>query len=404
MPYPSLPLPPPLRGSDGSFTHYTVSQRLPRIARQVIAENNWPAEVNDRLLALANALPVDRLPPLVDPDAPDEANWNDWLAPYLGQTWLEAPWFVIETYFFRRILALTGYFQPGAGQDRDPYRVQKQLGLEQIPSRLAELSEQLQRWQANPPPDLAQTLTGLIHQALWGNQSDLSMWPASSGSQPEGSQSTTLVGRLVCDQAATAAGWLVTHAPLARIDIILDNGGLELAHDLALADFLLTHRLAYRLVFHCKIHPTYVSDVTRQDLAETLQGLQQSSMASLAALGDRLVAGLAGSAITLQAHPFWTSPLSSWEMPAGLAQELRQSGLIINKGDANYRRWLGDRHWAPDAPLGRILSYRPAPWLALRVLKSEMIAGLAPGAAERAASQDPTWQYAGRWGIAQALL
>ena len=65
------------------------------------------------------------------------------------------------------------------------------------------------------------------------------------------------------------------------------------------------------------------------------------------------------------------------------------------------RRWLGDRHWPYTAPLKEILNYLPAPWLALRILKANMTAGMPQGIPESAAAQDPDWLYSGGWGLIQ---
>jgi len=84
-----------------------------------------------------------------------------------------------------------------------------------------------------------------------------------------------------------------------------------------------------------------------------------------------------------------------------LRQELSKSALIISKGDANYRRWLGDRHWPHTTPTEDILVYRPAPVLALRVIKSNLIAGLRPGQSEAMDQKDPAWLHDGNWGVIQ---
>jgi hypothetical protein len=67
----------------------------------------------------------------------------------------------------------------------------------------------------------------------------------------------------------------------------------------------------------------------------------------------------------------------------------------------NYRRLLDDRHWPPSTPLEEITSYFPAPFLVLRPLKGEILAGLAPGQAEILAAQDPTWLINGQRGLIQ---
>lgn len=403
MPVPSLPLPPPLRGLDGSFTYYTITRRLPRLARQVIADHPWPPEIAARLEQLAAELPAGVVRPFEDPGAPDEAEWQGWMQPYLGQSWLEAPWFVIETYFFRLILAATGFFQPGPGQGLDPYQAQKEAGLQQALSALPALLQQIAASQARGEQEFSHQLVGLFLRGVWSNQSDLSMWPAGS-QQPQRSGSLSQFDHLVHDQTAQVADWLLQRRPLPRVDYILDNGGLELAHDLVLVDFLLSHHLVEKVFLHCKFYPTYVSDVTSTDLHATIARFCRAQEPLLAALGERLAAQLQEGRLACRDHRFWVSPLSGWEMAETLYTDLAQSGLLISKGDANYRRWLGDRHWAPETSLAAILSYLPAPWLALRVLKAEVIAGLQPGVAEGTRQQDAEWLFSGRWGLAQALL
>jgi hypothetical protein len=88
-------------------------------------------------------------------------------------------------------------------------------------------------------------------------------------------------------------------------------------------------------------------------------------------------------------------------MPASLTGELAQADLVISKGDANYRRLLGDRHWAFTTPFTEIVSYFPAPLVALRTLKAELVCGLEPGQADSVAEQDPDWMVNGCWGLIQ---
>ncbi len=88
-------------------------------------------------------------------------------------------------------------------------------------------------------------------------------------------------------------------------------------------------------------------------------------------------------------------------MPSELAEELAGSDLLIFKGDANYRRLLGDRHWPFDTPLAEILGFLPSPALLLRTLKSEVAAGLTPDLRKRAQQQDDRWMVNGNWGLIQ---
>jgi hypothetical protein len=90
-----------------------------------------------------------------------------------------------------------------------------------------------------------------------------------------------------------------------------------------------------------------------------------------------------------------------WQMPADLYDRLGRSDFIITKGDANYRRLLGDRHWSFTTPFDQIVSYAPAPLLALRTVKAEVAAGLTEQQVEHLNEKDPEWLINGRWGLIQ---
>jgi hypothetical protein len=140
----------------------------------------------------------------------------------------------------------------------------------------------------------------------------------------------------------------------------------------------------------------YVSDVTPPDLSQTLDVLAGSSLPAAARLAQRLLSALAEGRFVVRTHPFFVSTLSSWQMPADLWAELHQARLLISKGDANYRRWLGDRHWPFTAPYSELTAYRPAPLLSLRVLKSEIVVGLPPSH-----PSEPDWLTNGHWAMIQ---
>ena len=57
-----------------------------------------------------------------------------------------------------------------------------------------------------------------------------------------------------------------------------------------------------------------------------------------------------------------------WEMPLELHRQLSTSYLVLSKGDANYRRLLGDRHWDFTTPFAQAVGSVPAPLLALRTI------------------------------------
>jgi hypothetical protein len=376
-PEPALPIPPPLRGAEpDSFARDTVARRLPAIARRVLAENALAPAAAASVAALADELPAGAVRPLHEPGAPDAALWDAYVAPYAGQGWLDAPWFFAETYFYRRILEATGYFRPGPGAQADPFALQKRRGLAEAP----------------PVQSAPLTLADAIAGALWGNQADLSLWPAGEGGGPAGAH-------LLADDTPAGLGHLARLAERrAPVALVLDNAGAELIQDLILVDALLAHGLP--VVLHAKAHPTFVSDATAGDVDATMAWLAETAPEG-AALAERLRAARGRGLLSLQSDWYWTSPLAGWELPEALARELGRCGLIISKGDANYRRWLGDRHWPADAPLRQVLAYAPSPLLLLRTCKSEVAAGLDPARMAAAAAQDAQWRTSGRWGVIQ---
>ncbi len=392
---PGLPLPAPLRGADaGTFTEYTIKERFPRIARRVLAENELAPPAVARMEALLAEIPYGAIRPLTGPHAPDYAQWQTWIAPYAGQNWLHPPWFFVETYFYRRIIEAVDFFATGL----DPFAWQKEQGLrragEAIAALCRELSHSLENgWQ---PGRFSYWL--LVN--LWSNQADLSMWSVDDSNKPGHANDTLRLAHTLVDERAAALS-VLNKLENIRVDFIVDNAGLELVNDLALADYLLATGKAGAVYFHVKRHPTFVSDATTHDVLQTLAHLRGRPQPDIQALADRMAGYMAGGRFRPVTHLFWTSPLPLWQMPAELRRELSLAHLIISKGDANYRRALGDAHWPPGASFAQIVSYLPAPALFLRTCKSELIAGLPPGQAEALAKKEPDWLVNGRWGVIQ---
>jgi hypothetical protein len=389
---PCLPLPPPLRGSDrGSFAEQTVRDRLPSIVQRVIDDALFAPGVQQRLAALRDEITTGVITPLDDPGAPDLAAWAAHVAPYVGQTWFDVPWLLAEIYLWRRVLAASGYFQdeaPGAGVD--PYAAQKEAALAEELPRMRRFAARLGR----------ASLPELLSFALWGNQADISVFP-TGGEQPTHTNAAAEADHLLVDHSGRVVDHIAARLG-ARVDLILDNAGLELFGDLCLADGLLGRFGATTVRLHVKGHPFFVSDAMGSDVIRLRRQLAGDTPA-LQALATRLQGYFATGRLQLATHPAWTLPLSYWDLPADLQQDLRRADLLISKGDANYRRWLGDRHWAPTDSLDAILCYAPAPLLLLRTLKSEVVAGLAP-ATIAARAGDTGWQTAGRYAVAQMVL
>ncbi|WP_413175334.1 damage-control phosphatase ARMT1 family protein [Anabaena azotica] len=402
---PNLPLPAPLLGSDaGSFTEFTVTQRMPDIARRVIVENQFSTDINQSLEELAAELPSGYLRPLTNDSGVDFHDWKRYLELYKHQRWVDVPWFFAETYFYRLILNITNYFQPGALPGIDPFLLQKVQGLEAAVNSIISLCSQVEKWlnesQQEGKPSKS-SLIALLYFALWGNRVDLSLWSAFEDDRSSFDIQTQLNNILIDDSFAVTK--LLTKSQNNRIDFVIDNAGFELICDLCLVDFLLGSGFANQVYLHLKPHPTFVSDAMIKDVLYTQDFLVKSSHPPVQSLGKRLTENLVSGRLVLAEDYFWTSPLAFWEIPISLKDELGKSNLMIVKGDANYRRLLGDRSWDFTTKFADIVSYLPAPMVALRTLKSEVATGLKAEVILELANTDPSWLTNGQWGVIQLI-
>jgi uncharacterized protein with ATP-grasp and redox domains len=393
----ALAPPAPLRGADdASFAHHSVVERLPAILRRVIEENTFPPGVQEALHQLHAEIPATPLHPITDPGAPDLDDWNGYIRNLDGADWLEAPWFVAETYFYRRIVAATGYLT-GPLHHQDPFAYQKDTALRTRRAAIRGFARAVNRVLRSRPLT-PKGLGTLLAQSLWGNRADLSLWAADDDDRGDLNQTDD---HLLADHRDRAATHLLDHAPNASVLFVADNAGLELVGDLCLIDALLTGGVADRVTMHVKLHPTFVSDVVVPDVGTTLTFLRDSVDRRVQKMGGRLQEHLDAGRLAVVDDPFWTSPLPLWDMPDRVAGAMRDHDLTVLKGDANYRRMLGDRHWPYTTPLAEAAGYVPAPTLALRTMKAEVAVGLSQSDMNRAAAHGADWSVNGEWGLIQ---
>ncbi|MEJ5312004.1 MAG: damage-control phosphatase ARMT1 family protein [Anaerolineae bacterium] len=407
-------LPPPLMTSEpGSFARATIVERKPEIIRRVIADNAYPPEIVAALEAFRDEIAHHPIMPLGE-DAPDVDFWNAHQAQHAGKTWLDVPWYFAETYFYRRLLEAVRYFQPGPWRGVDPFAPQKRA---QEAAAIAQLATV---WPAieHLPPDERFVL--LLHSALWGNRADLSNFTVKESAHRGLEAHTERSNLLIDDTEAVLAFFgqriermkrIFSSNPLKSVQsvdtvaFINDNVGADSLFDLALADFLLTHGWARRVVFYLKNQPFFVSDAMPEDIRLVIQQLQAAPEPTVAALGHRLHNALlpASHSLLLTTDPFWTSCLSFWDLPPALRDDLARADLRILKGDVNYRRLLDDRHWPHHTPIEAADAAFPRPYLVLRTLKGEIMVHLQPGQAESLTTADPTWLINGKRGLIQFL-
>lgn len=392
-----------MRGLEpGSWAERTIKIRFGETVKRTIAENDFPIEVIKKLELLIAEMPHRPIRHLDDPGGPDLEAWQSYISKFDGQDWLQPPWFFTEHYFYRRIIEAVEYFKRG----QDPFEPQKEAGLTLSSEMLIELMTRLQEWEDVHKP-AAEILRSLLYVDLWGNQADYSLWPADDKDEnkPDHADVSQATEFLLVDDSSKVVEYLLEpDNRISRIDFLIDNAGMELLSDLVFADYLLTSQIADEVHFHLKAHPTFVSDALPIDVEESIafMGAIESDVGK--ALGNRMNNYLDSQKLRLQTDFFWNSPLDGWQMPEALRDDLAKAALVFSKGDAQYRRLLGDRHWPTTSLFSDVVSYFPAPIVALRTLKSELVCGLQPGQAEQVAKNDPDWLINGRWGLIQSNI
>jgi uncharacterized protein with ATP-grasp and redox domains len=398
---PKLPIASPQRGDEpGTWAYKTVSSRFTKTAQRILVENNFPLTLQTRLEALIAEIPNAGIRPINDLKAHDSDHWQTYVKPYIGQNWHRPPWFFTEHYFYRRILEATRYFQSGEGNGVDPFSYQKRKGLEVSRTSIHDLTNGLASWSENGH-DRSEILEKLFYLDLWGNQADLSLWPAEGDDKPDHPDLNQALTHILVNQVESVTGNLLKTIPHSRIDFLVDNAGFELVSDLVFSDYLLTSGIASAIRLHVKPHPTYVSDAMEKDIRATIEFLRADQHKPTRDVGERLRDVIKTNQLQIKSNWFWTSPLEGWLMPDALKDELAQAGLVISKGDANYRRLLGDRHWPFITSFEDIVAYFPTALVALRTMKSELVVGLDDGQAQETSARDPEWLINGRWGMVQ---
>lgn len=374
----------------GSFGHGVLTRRHPELIAKVRSSIPYPPSVQRNLDRLDEVI-QGVVPPFTEPSA-DRAEWELWAAPYVGRTWLEVPFLWAESYFYRLLLQATDYFRDVPWAGVDPFKPQKDAELSS--ADLGRDLDQLASVLSAPEDD---GLHSALLASLWGNRADLGF----RLSKPHAADAVQ-VDELIADDSNQVWAHLGEHEQ-ARVDLIADNAGRELVSDLLLIDRLLSTRRAGRVVLHLKPRPYFVSDATVHDLLTILAHLSSHTGAT-ADMAARLGAAITVGRIEVRAHSFWCSPLTFHDLPGDLADEIRESELVIIKGDLNYRRLVGDRRWAPTSSFSDLVQHFPAPLVALRTLKSNLAVGIPEDRLALLEAHEPGWRTDGTHAVIQARL
>jgi uncharacterized protein with ATP-grasp and redox domains len=383
-------LPPPLMTSEpGSFARHTIVERKPVIIQRVIEDNTYPQDIIHRLEGFLDEIRNHQIMPLVEV-APDRKEWNDELNRYQDKTWLDIPWFFAEAFFYRKLLEAVGYYQAGPWKGKNPFNKQKKKLM------ASDITRAEEEWEITEQADDKKAFEYFLHASLWGNRADLSNITVKL--KNTGKLASSEDRDLLLINHTERVYDILSHR-INKIDFINDNVGRELFFDLVLTDFLLEKKWVNEIVFHLKANPYFVSDAMPDDVYQTIDLLDESHNPVMKQFSARIKNYLKTNQLKLKTDPFWTSWHMFRKLPQNLRDEFKVSGLVILKGDANYRRILDDRHWDFITPMEQACGDFPRPFLLLRTLKAEIMVGMKPDQEEQIAKEDPLWLINGKRGL-----
>lgn len=216
--------------------------------------------------------------------------------------------------------------------------------------------------------------TEMCEICLWGNATDLSLMTSLTYEdiqKLQGADARKKAEKHILVNDLVAAYNVLKEAQRTgkkdrRVDIVLDNAGFELFVDLILAGYLLAVGLATQIILHPKSIPWFVSDVIPADFAALLtalanpqgfystpdehtgqapESLSEKESSDLSFLFQHWARFHAEGQLLLRPNLFWTSAHCYWHLPRAeprLYEDLKESELVILKGDLNYRKLTAD--------------------------------------------------------------
>lgn len=455
-------------GDPTSFAYPTARQRWPVILTQIIddayrsvsdcddAEKSAEGKrIVEELAKLKYEVQHDRaLTPIRDDGNEDVAIYNEQLEQLGNPTWLNVPWLYSECYMFRRVN--TSFSLSTHWKNYDVFARQKiktfgssRPAVLELAARYKDLVGQLRAGKDKKLDEEAEKILfmEMCEICLWGNATDLSLLTNLTYEdiqKLQGSEARKAAEKNILVNDLAAAYDLLLAAKKdgskkeRRVDIVLDNAGFELYVDLILAGYLLSAGLATTVVLHPKSIPWFVSDVipadfgallsaiasprhfyetpTEEDLLQdkTPEPLTDAEADDLSFLFQEWSGFHGEGQLVLRPNRVWTYPGSYWRLPheaPDLVEDLKESELVIFKGDLNYRKLVGDASWDPTTPfteaIGPLGPGSGLNILALRTCKGDVVVGLKPGEDEKLRQTEGgggdsgarKWAWNGKWAV-----
>ncbi|KAI0339174.1 DUF89 domain-containing protein [Trametopsis cervina] len=360
-------------------------------------------------------------------------------------TWFSAPWLFAECYLYR---LLRSYLtQTVHWRTFDPFSEQKQQTFKGSSKAIYQLAATIHELDAEREAirqdnaKLAVLFKEMIQMCLWGNATDLSLLTHMSHDdiahlQTVGkeAQAERLKYILKDDQDEVISYLESLQGQDAKVDFVLDNAGFELFTDFVFADFLVTYTPYVKtVVFHPKLIPWFVSDVTPPDFKSTIPSLlSEQFFAStetssdpqqhqyLKAMVTRWQSYLDSGVFSLSVPidnalgvsdpkaDFWTGPWPYWYLEKEAPQlwnDLKSSALVIFKGDLNYRKLTGDIKWPVtttfETAVGKFGGAFPI--LSLRTNKADVVVDVPQETADKLDAAGEKWRVNGKYALVSFL-
>ncbi|KAI8881707.1 DUF89-domain-containing protein [Backusella circina FSU 941] len=424
-----------------SFAYDSTNRRWPIIIesaiddiKETIAQETNQDRANEGQSVIVKGLEdlkleiaADKVLRPIQDNASDTDSWNkDFKNYFENATWFNGTWLFNECYMYRRFQELFNNSQHW--KSYDCFERQKNSTFRGSYSTVFDLARKM--------PEIIQPMSEeklkivydeIIQVTLWGNATDLSLLTNMSQEDIERLQAVEkdhLAERkkfILVDDTEKLWGKL-KDLKGGRVDFVLDNSGFEVYVDMILADWLLQTKKASKVVFNCKTIPWFVSDVMPKDMPMMIkhcldrdffpgkESRTEEDYVALETMAKRWEQYMTTGQLAVVSDDFWCNGLSYWYLKShapALYEDLKQSDLLIFKGDLNFRKLTFDCDWPVTTPfkqaIGPALAEDFTNIVSLRTNKADVIVGLTEEKKIEIESKatKAEWRFSGKYAVVE---
>ncbi|OWR40935.1 hypothetical protein KGM_205137 [Danaus plexippus plexippus] len=438
-----------------SFAYHSLKERFPVILTKIIdylsreggkvkSANNASDEdirnLIEYVVKLKNDVATNKKYDLLTVDTPEAKKWNEWILSVDSPYYFTNTWVFSECYVYRRLRE--GCELTKGLANFDPFEDQKIKSFTGSLEPMCVVAEKVISMMDPSDKDKRKAdFITLLKLCLWSNKCDLSL---SMGEQVtlgnkdiDASPSQTLIDpiqmivdykdKVLVDDSNKISDQVFTKA---------ENIAKAIEANTTFKAKCSCQRLAGAppppVRFHVKKIPWFVSDVTPKDFnfvinqccaatfnkvvklpaeGDRAEGESEAPPTrtvadeALKTLGSRWAKYVDSGAFVVMCDDFWTSPHVYKDMKKyepNLYRKLQFAAAILFKGDLNYRKLLGERNCNPCIGFEPALQgFIPAPIIAVRTVKADLICGLPKGKWEQLTRIDDRWMETGNYGVIQ---